>query len=139
MNLKELEELEQLLPSDVDLKKETRIAKMTVTMNDPKTKSVLSKKNTGKKLSTEIRTKMSESHTGKIQKPFTKEHKDKLSKVASERTFSAETRKKLSDLGKKNKALEKTQVAWICEHCGKEGVGSSNYKRWHGDNCKEKT
>ena len=35
-----------------------------------------------------------------------------------------------------NKGLEKTRVAWKCPHCGKEGVGSSNYIRWHGDNCK---
>jgi hypothetical protein len=28
---------------------------------------------------------------------------------------------------------------WICEHCGKEGNGHGNYKRWHGDNCKNKS
>jgi hypothetical protein len=37
-----------------------------------------------------------------------------------------------------NPGLEKTRQPWICEHCGKEGVGSSNYVRWHGDNCKHK-
>lgn len=26
----------------------------------------------------------------------------------------------------------------ICEHCGKEIGGKPNYKRWHGDNCKQK-
>ena len=37
-----------------------------------------------------------------------------------------------------NPGLEKTRQPWVCEHCGKEGVGSSNYVRWHGDNCKHK-
>jgi len=33
--------------------------------------------------------------------------------------------------------LEKTRTNWVCPHCNKEGVGSSNYVRWHGDNCKQ--
>jgi len=37
-----------------------------------------------------------------------------------------------------NPGLEKTRQPWTCEHCGKAGVGSSNYVRWHGDNCKHK-
>lgn len=37
-----------------------------------------------------------------------------------------------------NPGLEKTRQPWTCLHCGKEGVGSSNYVRWHGDNCKKK-
>lgn len=28
--------------------------------------------------------------------------------------------------------------SWRCEYCGKEGVGTFNYKRWHGENCKGK-
>lgn len=35
-----------------------------------------------------------------------------------------------------NPGLEKTRQPWLCEHCGKNGVGSSNYVRWHGENCK---
>jgi hypothetical protein len=31
-----------------------------------------------------------------------------------------------------------TQVKWKCPHCEVEGKGQSNYKRWHGDNCKHK-
>lgn len=27
----------------------------------------------------------------------------------------------------------------ICEHCRREIGGKTNYKRWHGDNCKQKT
>ena len=37
-----------------------------------------------------------------------------------------------------NPGLEKTRQPWTCQHCGKNGVGSSNYIRWHGDNCKHK-
>jgi hypothetical protein len=29
-----------------------------------------------------------------------------------------------------------SQVKWTCEYCGKEGNGSTNYKRWHGINCR---
>jgi len=25
---------------------------------------------------------------------------------------------------------------WKCEHCGKEGIGTGNYARYHGNNCK---
>jgi len=28
---------------------------------------------------------------------------------------------------------------WVCEHCNKQGTGLTNYKRWHGINCKERT
>jgi hypothetical protein len=31
-----------------------------------------------------------------------------------------------------------SQVKWVCEECGKEGLGSTNYNRWHGKNCKMK-
>lgn len=29
-----------------------------------------------------------------------------------------------------------SQYSWKCQRCGKEGVGASNLKRWHGDNCR---
>ena len=44
-----------------------------------------------------------------------------------------------------NGALTKQQLesgthtacfSWECPHCGKKGKGRTNYKRWHGDNCK---
>ena len=31
-----------------------------------------------------------------------------------------------------------SQVKWKCHHCKKSGHGSTNYKRWHGANCKLK-
>ena len=30
-----------------------------------------------------------------------------------------------------------SQKVWTCEHCGKTGKGSGNYKRHHGDVCKQ--
>lgn len=38
----------------------------------------------------------------------------------------------------RNKGAEVLRQPWICEHCGKDGVGLTNYVRWHGDNCKHK-
>lgn len=29
-----------------------------------------------------------------------------------------------------------SQIKWKCEHCSKEGKGTTNYKRYHNDNCK---
>ena len=29
-----------------------------------------------------------------------------------------------------------TQKEWSCLHCNSSGKGLSNYKRWHGDNCR---
>lgn len=31
-----------------------------------------------------------------------------------------------------------SQAEWTCERCGKSGKGSTNFKRWHGDNCTAK-
>jgi hypothetical protein len=27
------------------------------------------------------------------------------------------------------------KIQWVCEKCGKEGKGKTNYARWHGENC----
>ena len=29
-----------------------------------------------------------------------------------------------------------SQVKWVCEYCNKEGSSNTNYKRWHGLNCR---
>lgn len=34
--------------------------------------------------------------------------------------------------------IDKSEYTYICEHCGKEVMLKTNYKRWHGDNCKSK-
>jgi len=46
----------------------------------------------------------------------------------------------IQELGKKygRKAQQASQYSWKCEHCSKEGVGASNYSRWHGENCKKR-
>lgn len=31
-----------------------------------------------------------------------------------------------------------SQLKWTCPHCSKEGLGKSNFTRYHGDNCKLK-
>jgi hypothetical protein len=31
-----------------------------------------------------------------------------------------------------------SQKEFICPHCGTTGKGSTNAKRWHFDNCKQK-
>lgn len=28
------------------------------------------------------------------------------------------------------------KLRWTCEHCGKQGLGISNYNRWHGESCR---
>ncbi len=37
---------------------------------------------------------------------------------------------------KMRKTLKKNQKIITCPHCGKEGQGASNMKRWHFDNCR---
>ena len=39
---------------------------------------------------------------------------------------------------KRNKGAEVLRQPWKCLHCKKEGVGLTNFVRWHGDNCKHK-
>ena len=34
------------------------------------------------------------------------------------------------------KGLSPTQKEWVCPYCNSTGKGSSNYNRWHGDNCR---
>lgn len=31
------------------------------------------------------------------------------------------------------------QQPWVCPHCGKAGKGPTLFKRWHGDNCRNKS
>jgi len=37
-----------------------------------------------------------------------------------------------------SKGQHPSQKEWVCEVCGKSGKGSTNYKRWHGKECKSK-
>ena len=73
----------------------------------------------------------------KLRPPRSKEHCDALSKANTGKKQSAETKKRMSE-SHKGKTPVHTIVPFKCEHCGKEGVGIGNYKRWHGNNCKNR-
>jgi hypothetical protein len=32
--------------------------------------------------------------------------------------------------------IHPSQIRWKCEHCDTEGSGLGNFKRWHGNNCR---
>ena len=95
-------------------------------------------KNTGKKYtrSEEYNQKISKSKTGKERKIFTETAKKNMSdcKIGDK---NANYRKTPSDATIQNmKNSAKLRKPKTCE-CGKT-CSPSNYKRWHGDNCKSK-
>lgn len=55
--------------------------------------------------------------------------------------WQKEQQKKMVDAGTHHLLGEDspTQVVWYCENCDKNGKGKSNYVRWHGDKCKNKS
>jgi len=87
----------------------------------------------GRKHSEETKAKMKESW--KKRPPRTQEHRDAIAKAGLGRKASEETKLKMSATRKGKNPIQ-TQILFKCEHCGKEGTGASNYKRWHGQNCK---
>lgn len=87
----------------------------------------------GKKRSEETKLKMKESW--KLRPPRAQSHKDSLSAAAKGRKMSEETKTKMS-LSKQGKIPVASHIPFVCEHCGKQGKGATNYKRWHGNNCK---
>ena len=89
----------------------------------------LSKANKGKKLSTEIKQKISQSLKGR-KCPKTAEHRQKLSDANKGKKLSTEIKQKISQSLKGRKWPIRT-----CEHCG-TSAPIGNYVRWHGDNCK---
>jgi hypothetical protein len=91
-----------------------------------------------------------EGSMGRKPGPFTKEHKENMSKAWEKRRLtpvSAETRAKLSNKRKgrpsPNKGLlvgynkGKKLRTYKCIHCGTETSGG-NLQRWHNDNCKKR-
>jgi hypothetical protein len=107
----------------------------------------------GTKLTEEHKKKISNTLKGRVVSEKTKErmrnswksrparteaHCNAISEANKGKTHTEETKKKMS-LSKKGKNPVHTQVAWVCNHCNKTGIGISNYNRWHGDNCKRKT
>jgi hypothetical protein len=93
----------------------------------------LVKKLTGQKRTEETKLKMKESW--KTRAPRSQQHKDALSLANLGRKHPIETRAKMS-ASKKGIVPKASYIPFKCEHCGKEGKGATNYKRWHGNNCK---
>lgn len=85
---------------------------------------------------------------GRKQPPRTSEHSAKLGKyirTPEHRQRISEFRKSQTGLQKRSDKTKENMSAWqkgipkptsVCEHCGKE-ISIMNYKRWHGNNCKE--
>ena len=73
----------------------------------------------------------------KTRAPRSDEHREALRKAALGRKQTEETRKKMSE-SKRGITPTHTLTSFTCEYCGKEGVGIGNYKRWHGNNCKDR-
>ena len=100
-----------------------------------------------KQHSQETKDKISASNIGKIKKPLSEERKNEISKqfsgtVQSEEHISKRIVSRLANGHYKDRdaTIEKMRVAaanrpkYEC-HCGKL-LSPSNFKRWHGDNCK---
>ncbi len=88
----------------------------------------------GTKHSDKTRAKMKESW--KSRPARTKEHCTAISQALKGKPLSEETKRKMSEM-RKGKIPIQTLLPFTCEYCNKTGVGSGNYKRWHGKNCKE--
>jgi len=100
----------------------------------------------GKTHSTEAKAKISKAHSGRKNTEETKlkckiapKHTGPNYKLRGENNAMhipgvKEKRKEI--FTKKYGVSGPTLVPYKCEHCGKEGSGLGNYKRWHGINCK---
>ena len=96
-------------------------------------KRILSETNKNRIFSDESRLKISKSKLGKKRKSFSQSHLENLNKFGS-----GTNNPNYGGLSEKHKAnistAAKNRPRLIC-HCGKE-CSPSNYKRWHGDNCR---
>lgn len=101
----------------------------------PEHKKKLSTALKGRKKTEETKTRMKESW--KLRPPRSKEHCMALSEANKGRVISQKTREKMS-ISKKGINPVHTQITWECPHCGKVGIGISNFNRWHNNNCKAK-
>lgn len=99
-------------------------------------KEKISKRLKGKPKSDLTKERMKDSW--KTRGPRSESHCAALSKANRGRVSSAETKNKISAAMKGINPVH-TQIKWVCNHCSKEGVGISNFKRWHGLNCKALT
>ena len=69
---------------------------------------------------------------------------DAIAKKSSKMQNSAEWKETIGKIKSEKCSKIQNDPAWkaknfkTCEHCGKKDLSPGNYKRWHGDNCKEK-
>ena len=97
--------------------------------------------NLGKKQSEETKLKRRLANLGKKRPPFSKEHREKLSKCRLGKKASDEVKLKMSNTRKnKPKSPEhKSKLAFVktveCPHCHKIGQ-LANMKKYHFDKCK---
>ena len=68
------------------------------------------------------------------------EHKRKIAEANTGQVFTDERKKNISLACKGRIPYNKGKPAerFVCKHCSKDIGGASNFKRWHGDNCKDK-
>ena len=94
----------------------------------------------GQPKSVEWKVKIGASHLGKKRgpaKPFTEEHRRKISEALSGRKSPLRGRSRPQEMIEKMRvSMMKPQTKVVCPYCGKEG-GVSNMKRFHFDMCKK--
>jgi hypothetical protein len=72
--------------------------------------------------------------------PKTEEHKMKIAEGNTGKVFSDERKNNISKACMGRQPYNKGVIApkFECSHCKKVIGGASNFKRWHGENCKDK-
>lgn len=86
---------------------------------------------TGKTVSNETKLKLQRANTGKVAPEWARVN------MRKSRTSTANMRKPKSDVGRASIAKASRDNRAVCEFCGIE-CSATNYKQWHGDNCKKK-
>lgn len=96
--------------------------------------------------SIETREKISNTLKGRKTGPCSDSRKENISKALKGKTRTPEHASNISKALKGRTPTESEQlnfaksmaIRYTCEHCGKFNLTKGNYRRWHGDNCKNK-
>ena len=129
MNLKELEELEALLPTNAELKEETRRKKLSDSCSNI-TEEVAKNQAEGQRKRKEAgwQSKMIGNTNGSGRK----------GKKYGPQTAESNAKRSASLMGRKIPSITGVpQPKETCPHCGKVG-GRPQMKQWHFDKCKVK-